>query len=416
MLLDNNHPMFPLLNRGIKYDLDRMKEAVSLCGHPEGSFLSIHTAGTNGKGSTCAYIESVLRAAGYKTGLFTSPFIRDFEEQFKINGDDIKDDLWLEALGDLEKIIARAELSFFEASTLLAFEVFRRSGVEYAVIETGMGGRLDATNIIVPEVSVITKIALDHREYLGDSLEKIAGEKLGIVKPGVPLVMADPEDEDLRELARRSCREKGSALSFVNLDEAEGLECGPAGLSFTWRGNDYELSLFGPHQVQNALLALNALGKIQDFDYGLLYRGLRGAFLPGRFQVLRAQGRDIVIDAGHNPDAAAVLSRALGAHFPGRPVLFVLGIMKDKDGSLMIKNLAEGASAFYLTQPKTERAARAEELKTLAEKFFGGRSLAAPSVEEALGLAIREAAPEDLICVTGSFYTAGEALKALGVK
>ena len=402
--------LFSLVNKGIKYDLDRMFRAASMCGDPQKSYLSVHVAGTNGKGSTCAYIESVLRRAGYKTGLYTSPHITDFEERFRVDGVDIGEGIWVDVYREQEKVINDLGLTFFEAATLMAFEIFKRCGVQYAVFETGMGGRLDATNIITPKVSVITKLALDHREYLGDGILEIAGEKLGIVKPSVPVVMLDPRDESIRRLAEERCAGVNSELKFVNIKNSDDVVCGDGGVSFKWNNHRYDLSLFGKHQVENALLALATIERIGEFDYQTVYNGMKAASVRGRFQVVDIGGRDVVFDVGHNPDAAAVLVDALDARFPGRRVAFVVGMMKDKDAASIINIFIKRASAFYFAKPKTERAADPTDLCVLTEGKFEGKTVIGQNVKDALRQAIGDTKDDDVICITGSFYTVSEAL------
>ncbi|GBU20247.1 dihydrofolate synthase / folylpolyglutamate synthase [Fibrobacteres bacterium R8-0-B4] len=416
--------LFSHVNKGIKYDLDRMFKASSLCGDPHKSYVSIHVAGTNGKGSTCAYIESVLRRAGCKTGLYTSPHITDFEERFRIDGININEDVWFDVYKDQEKVINDLGLTFFEAATLMAFEIFKRAGVQYAVFETGMGGRLDATNIITPKVSVITKLALDHCEYLGDTLEAIAGEKLGIVKPGVPLVMLEPEDRRIKELAVEKCKESGSELVFspIGIDTTNNstidtygvtdVVCRDDGVSFCLYGRKYDLSMIGEYQVQNAVLAINAVGRVVDIDYQTIYEGMKSAVLPGRFQIINTNNQQLVIDVGHNPDAAEVLASALKKRFPDKRVSFVFGMMRDKDIDTVLKILAPCASAFYFTRPKTERAADPHGMMELTEGKFGGKRVVIEDVGEAVGTALREAVDtvDTVVCVTGSFYTVSEAM------
>ncbi|MDR3011815.1 MAG: bifunctional folylpolyglutamate synthase/dihydrofolate synthase, partial [Chitinispirillales bacterium] len=323
--------LFSLLNKGIKYDLDRMYEAAARCGNPQKSYKSIHVAGTNGKGSTCAFVESILRHAGYKTGLYTSPHITDFEERFKIDGVDIDESVWFDVYKDQEKIINDFGLTFFEAATLMAFEIFKRANVQYAIFETGMGGRLDATNIITPEVSIITKLAIDHWEYLGDYMATIAGEKLGIVKTSVPLIMLEPDEQLVKQLAVDKCKEINSELTFVNTDMAKDVVSINDGMSFTYDNHQYFLSLHGPHQIQNALLALTAINKIISINHQTIHAGLKSASLPGRFQVISIDDRTVVVDVAHNPDAVKTLVNTLKTKFPDRRVSFVLGMMKDKD-------------------------------------------------------------------------------------
>ncbi|MDR2592537.1 MAG: bifunctional folylpolyglutamate synthase/dihydrofolate synthase [Chitinispirillales bacterium] len=404
--------LFSHINKGIKYDLDRMFKASSLCGDPHKSYFSVHVAGTNGKGSTCAYIESVLRRAGYKTGLYTSPHITNFEERFRIDGVDINEDAWFGVYKDQEKVINDLGLTFFEAATLMAFEIFKRAGVQYAIFETGMGGRLDATNIITPKVSVITKLALDHCEYLGDTLEAIAAEKLGIVKRGAPLVMLEPDDRRIRELAVEKCKEIGSDLVFSPVDMGvTGVVCRDDGVSFCLDGRKYDLSMIGEYQVQNAVLAMNALRRVDDFDYQVVYEGIKSAVLPGRFQIVDVSDQQLVIDVGHNPDAAEALVGALKRRFPDRRVSFVLGMMRDKDIDAVLKILAPRASAFYFTRPKTERAADPYGMMGLTDGKFSGRRVVIEDVAEAVSAALRDAAGsvDTIVCVTGSFYTVSEA-------
>ena len=402
--------LFSLVNKGIKYDLDRMFRAASMCGDPQKSYLSVHVAGTNGKGSTCAYIESVLRRAGYKTGLYTSPHITDFEERFRVDGVDIAEGVWVDVYREREKIINDLGLTFFEAATLMAFEIFKRCGVQYAVFETGMGGRLDATNIITPKVSVITKLALDHREYLGDGILEIAGEKLGIVKPKVPVVMLDPRDESIRQLAQTRCRDVYSELILVDTDSVDDVKYTGSGMQLVMTNCKYDISLFGKHQVENALLALATIERIGDFDYQVIYDGMKAASISGRFQVVDIDGRDVVFDVGHNPDAAAVLVDALSARFPNRRVAFVVGMMKDKDAAAIIEIFIKRASAFYFAKPKTERAADPTDLDALTRGKFDGRTIIGQNVKDALRQAIGDTKGDDVICVTGSFYTVSEAL------
>ena len=404
--------LFSLVNKGIKYDLDRMFRAASMCGDPQKAYLSVHVAGTNGKGSTCAYIESVLRRAGYKTGLYTSPHITDFEERFRVDGVDIAEGVWVDVYREQEKIINELGLTFFEAATLMAFEIFKRCGVQYAVFETGMGGRLDATNIIVPQVSVITKLALDHREYLGDGILEIAGEKLGIVKPNVPVVMLDPRDESIRQLAQTRCRDVYSELTLVDTCNVDDIKYTDGGMQLVMTNCKYDISLFGKHQVENALLALAAIERIGNFDYKIIYDGMKAASVSGRFQVVDIYGRAVVFDVGHNPDAAAVLVDALNARFPNRRAAFVVGMMKDKDAAAIIDIFIKRASAFYFAKPKTERAANPTDLDALTRGKFNGKTVISQNVEDALRQAISDTNSNDVICVTGSFYTVSEAMEA----
>jgi len=404
---------FSLSQKGINYSLDRISKAVKLCGNPHTKFRSIHVAGTNGKGSTCAFIESVLRRAGYKTGLFTSPQILRFEEQIRINGEIISEENWINVYKDLTEIINGLGLTFFETLCLICFEVFSRAEVDYAVIETGMGGRMDSTNIIIPEVSVITKIALDHKEYLGEKLEQVAEEKLGIVKKSVPLVMSLPEDKNIKILAENVCKKHGSELILVNYTEGNEAVNDNEISSFTYNERQYDLSLRGRHQINNALLALNALEKIGDFSYDVLYNGIQNAFMQGRFQIKTFGKTTLVLDAAHNPDAAIVLKKTLLSFFPGKKIIFIIGIMKDKDINSFLKIILKEDCSYYFTQPGIDRAAKAEELLKIANNIQEGDYQRTSEPESALQLALLEAAQDDIICITGSFYMVSDILRLL---
>lgn len=407
--------LFSLSARGIKYDLERMNSAAEACGNPQKAYQNFHIAGTNGKGSVCAYLESCLRNSGFKTGLFTSPHLIRFEERFMVNGRPVTESCWLKAYRDLQPVIDRFRLTFFEASALMAFEIFRRSKIEWAVFETGLGGRLDATNVIIPTVSVITRIAMDHMEYLGDDISSIAGEKLGIAKRGIPLVMAEPESAAVRALAVRHCEEIGTPCRFINKAEAADCIIGAEGASFRFDGRYYRINLPGEFQVGNALLALSALkaAGLNGVPPEAIARGISAAWLPGRFQVMTVRDRCTVFDVGHNPDAAAAFCQSLRERFKKQSVCLVLGIMKDKDISGMMAHYAAAARQIICTAPATERAASPETLKKLVPGNFKGVVSAAAIVAEAVEASFKS--QEDIVCIAGSFFTVGEAMAYLDI-
>ena len=405
--------LFSLTTRGIKYDLERMRLAVRRCGEAQEGYDSFHVAGTNGKGSVCAYLESALRQCGMKTGLFTSPHLIRFEERFMVNGRPIEEQLWIDVYEDLRNMIDELSLTFFEATTLMAFEIFRRQRVAWAVFETGLGGRLDATNVVVPKVSVISRVAMDHMEYLGSDLGSVALEKLGIVKPGVPLVMALPDQEWMKDLAAVHCNGLESGCVFVNGNDAQEVSIDAAGASFAWQGNRYRVNQIGPYQVTNALLALSALKAAGFTDDRSIAAGLEKTQLPGRFQVVQARGRTAVFDVSHNPDASQQFCEAAAIRFKGKSISCVLGIMKDKDFADMIPNYARIAMQIIVTAPKTERAARSEELLSRIPGDFTGEKQSLPNIISALEAAFNS--PADVICIAGSFFTVGEAMEYLDI-
>jgi dihydrofolate synthase/folylpolyglutamate synthase len=295
----------------------------------------------------------------------------------------------------------------------MAFEIFRREKVQWAVFETGLGGRLDATNVVVPAVSVIARIAMDHMDYLGGDVASIAAEKLGIVKRGVPLVMAEPENEGIKDMAVKRCNGIGTSCRFVAGTDAADCRVDPDGASFWWDGRPYHINLQGAYQVCNALLALCAL-KVAGFnDYGPVARGCENAVVPGRFQVMTVRGRSVVFDVGHNPDAATAFCRSFRDRFGDVPVCLVLGIMKDKDIAGMMAHYAAVARRIICTAPATERAASPENLKKSVPGAFKGSLLTAATV--ASGVETAMASPEEIVCIAGSFFTVGEAMAYLNI-
>jgi len=408
---DITRRLFSLSARGIKFGLDKTKEAARRLADPQGAYPCIHVAGTNGKGSTCAYIESALRRYGHTTGLFMSPHLVDFEERFLINGRPVPRNSWMAVYRDAAPVIEELKLTFFEATTLMAFELFRREKVTFAVFEVGMGGRLDATNIVVPRVSVITAIDFDHREFLGNDLIAIAREKLGIVKPGVPVVMAAPAQQDVREEAERVCRAAGAQIRFV---DTAAMESGGARVAIEGRAGRIMLPLRGRYQAINAACALSALEQAECTNAEKNAAGIAGAYLPGRFQAVNCKGKTVVLDVGHNPQAADVLVQTLKAEYPGQRVLFVAGIMKDKEHAPMVRRYSTIASGFIFVLPHTERAAMPETLMAHVPAGFKGTRRIVPEIRDAADAALSTAAP--LICICGSFYTVGEAMTELGIK
>jgi dihydrofolate synthase / folylpolyglutamate synthase len=405
--------LFARTTKGIKLGLDRMREAAGRFDNPQQSYRSIHVAGTNGKGSTCAYMESALRASGFTTGLFTSPHIVDFEERFIVNGRPVPAARWGEVYADLEKTIEELDLTFFEATTLMAFELFKRENVQWAVFETGLGGRLDSTNILVPKVSVITTIAMDHQHYLGNDLLSIAGEKLGIIKRRVPLVMAEPSDPAVRRLALSLCLQNSCPCIFAAPSAVTPLEEAGQATAFSYHGARFTLPLAGDHQLTNALCAIKALAAAGIRNLTTVSDGIAATILPGRFQVIKRNGATIIFDVGHNPDAAAAFVKTLEKHFPAIKPCMVVGIMKDKDSKGMFEAYCSRAGRLVLVHPAIDRAAQTSLLAQSVPAWFEGKVEQAGDVGEAALKAC--ASGDEVVCITGSFYTVGEAMQKLGV-
>lgn len=404
--------LFSRTGYGIKYDLERMIKAADECGNPQNSFKSFHIAGTNGKGSTCTYLEAMLRGSGFKTGLYTSPHIVDFEERFQINGIPVTEALWIEVYSDLKMIIEKHELTFFEATTLMAFEMFKRQNVSWAVIETGLGGRLDATNIIKPEVSVICAIDIDHKDYLGDTIEKIAFEKCGIIKDATPVVMLENKDSAVMQQAFTISKMKNASLTVVNPVNTTAFENENGVTVCDTTGTMLTVPMKGKFQIANLLLALKAF-HLSGLEVGTdSVRALSETSVPGRFQVLTYKNKTLILDVGHNPQASLMLVAELQKRFKNHTVCMVIGIMKDKDYQTMIHNYCIIADRIIFTQPELPRAASVETLESCI--IDNTIHVSQRSIADACKEAIE--GPEDIVCIAGSFHTVGEACVALGIK
>lgn len=409
--------LYGLEAHGIKPGLGRIKKLLHALGDPQKEFQSIHVAGTNGKGSTCAFLFSILKEAGLRAGLYTSPHLERFNERIRTSFGLISDrDVVKTALRVREAAQGTGqEVSFFEFTTAMAFEHFRTRGVDVAVVETGMGGRWDATNVLSPLVSVITTVGLDHMEYLGHDVASIAHEKAGIIKKGAPLITGVAKGAALKVLMAKA-GEKRSRVFLPGRDFTFMRR--PGGL-FDYSGattalEGLSIGLIGEHQYANASCSLAALEAIEGKGYRIpepcIRRGLEKAEWPGRVEVVGRRPL-IVLDAAHNPDGARSLAKALKT-FGFRRLILVLGIMNDKDIEGILKPLAPLSDVIMAAAPDTHRAARAD---SLIERLKSHKRPARPypSVAAACRAALKEAKRDDAICVTGSIYTVGEARKCL---
>jgi len=391
----------------IKLGLERMRAAADALGNPQQAYRIIHVAGTNGKGSTCACIASMLGAYGFKTGLYTSPHIVHFEERFIINGTPVDTTQWLDTYAVCASIIEQYKLTFFEATTLIAFELFKRAKVEWVVLETGMGGRLDATNIVIPEVSCITTIALDHMQYLGDTLTAVADEKLGIVKHNVPLVLFEQGSPDVMHRALQRCVAMSAPCIIASVEDASMTGLTDTGVTFRYNDVQFDIPLRGAYQLHNGMAAVKVMETAGFRDYAVMARGMRNVFVPGRFQEICMHNR-------RNPNAAEVFVQALLRRYCGKPVIIVTGIMKDKDYAGILAQYAKVASHIIVTQPTVERAADAALLAAALPKTFTGICTIDVDIHHAMEQALQDS--DALVCVAGSFYTVGEAMQHLNIE
>jgi dihydrofolate synthase/folylpolyglutamate synthase len=394
--------LFSRVSGDIRLGLDRIRGAAAARGNPQDACNAIHVAGTNGKGSVCAMCEAILREAGFKTGLYTSPHLVEFEERFRINNQIIDPRRWLAIYDEIMPLADAWSLTFFEIATLLAFELFRRERVEWAIVETGLGGRLDATTIMNrPAATVITRIGLDHMRYLGSTIEQVAREKLGIVKGGVPLVLGAQDYRAVERLARRICAQSQAPCIAPGED--------PAGEALLQKA--LPLALAGDYQLDNARCAITACRIAANVSDAAAIRGLRTAALPARFQMLRRGRATVILDIAHNPAAAARLVDTIEASAAPRPRIFVAGIMADKDCAAMIARYRRAGDTLILCRPDTPRAASIEQLEEAAREHWPCAAMQrAGSPRDAYRRAL-EAAGAGSVIVTGSFFTVGEVMR-----
>jgi len=429
-----------------KFDLAHMRVLLKALDDPERRFPSVLIAGTNGKGSTAATLASILRASGLKTGLYTSPHLVQLNERIRINGKEISDDDFAELHGQVDRaaegLVEKTELpwhpSFFEMMTAIAFEYFAREQVEIAVLEVGMGGRLDATNVVEPKVSVITDISLDHQKFLGDSVTEIAREKAGIIRPNGPVVTL-PQQPEANDVIGNAVLEMGAravnAVPFVPPVSPGSFEYLVATGE---RGNArhiyryplqvmgdqilVETPLVGRHQLRNVALAIAAAEELNRQGFTSIQaksieRGIRETHWPGRFQVVaaRAGQPEMVIDVAHNPAGAWALRSALSERYENRSLLFVFGAMRDKSISEMTEILFPLADRVIATRPGNPRAASPEEIQQAGART-GVDIDAVEDVENAVERARMLASAGTVVVITGSIYLVGEVMRIVGAE
>jgi len=411
------------LSRSLRYtpeqfDLGRMRQFVANLGQPQQAYPSIHIAGTKGKGSVAALCASALQAGGYRCGMYTSPHLHDYAERIQIDGLPIQHQALVELVDELRPAIeAVSGITTFEITTALAFVYFARQKVDVAVIEVGLGGRLDATNVITPTLTVITSLSFDHTHLLGNTLAEIAAEKAGIVKPGVPIVLA-PQQDEARATVERIAQERGAPLVQVGRDLhfAPGIQSQDEQRLQVWgsMGTNHDpagvvelsISLLGRHQVENAATAYAALDTFRSLSLPLsdpaIQRGFSQAKWPGRFEILSRQPL-VLVDSAHNRDSALKLGQALDDYFPGTGIVLIFGASEDKDIEGMFAELLPKIQQLILTKSFHPRAADLERLVEMAGKY--GRPVqVVPEVVDALEAALGCAGEKELVLATGSIF------------
>lgn len=418
---------------GIKPGLQRIEALLSLLGNPHRQLQYVHIGGTNGKGSVAAMIASVLQASGYRAALFTSPYILSFTNRMSINGRDIDSSELVRLVEQLRPLVEKigedeqlGPMTEFEVVTALAFVYFARKRPDAVVLEVGLGGRLDATNVVTPLVSIITNVSLDHTQILGETVQAVAREKAGIIKPGIPVVTG-ASDPEARQVIAETCRDRRAPL-FYALPSGESAPPGmksafaarreiiPEGQlldydGFAWSYCDLHIPLRGRYQAANTAVALAALEQLAASGFSFseedLRRGLAETIWPARLELL---GRKplLIMDGAHNPAAMRELALSLPEYFHYRRLILVLGVMADKDIS-MVDYILPLAEAVILTRPDLPRAAEPETLAAFLKNRFPRKVMVEPKVDQALDAALALAGADDAVLVTGSFYTVSEA-------
>ncbi len=422
--------------RSLKWDLENTRRVLARLGHPERQFASVHIAGTNGKGSVAAMLEAILRAAGYTTGLYTSPHLTRMNERIAVGGAPVSDADFAAAFeaaaGAIEALLAANALphppSYFETLTAMAFRHFAQAGVEVAVVEVGLGGRLDATNVLTPEVTVITAIDFDHERYLGHSIEKIAAEKAGIVKAGVPVINGAVHPTARQVVAERAQAVGPSAplgtrapvVDVAAAFRAEEIKTHDVGrYEFTVRGPEgFTLrlapSLRGAFQIENGVTAAAAARELARRGWKIpteaIAQGIAAAEWPGRMELVRRNPM-IFLDGAHNPAGARQVARFWAAHLADRRIHLVYGTVRDKAVEEVAELLFPPAASIVVTRPGTPRAASPETLARLA-RAVNANVAVEPDPAQALARALEAAAPGDAVFVTGSLFLVGDCRQA----
>lgn len=403
----------------VKLELDRMQGLLADMGHPEAKLSGFHVAGTNGKGSVCAALEALGMAHGLSTGLNTSPHLIDYTERFRYNGMDLDFTEILAAFHAHEEMFVKWDASFFEITTAIAFHIFAQRNPDVAVIEVGLGGRLDATNLFRPNVSAITTIGLDHVKTLGGTVELIAAEKAGIIKEGVPLVLGDIASSPKNVILNVASQKQAPVYQYSRDFHSHAISDDITGLGFDYRFNGIHIegiraNLMGEHQAVNMATAITCFALFaQQKGIVLKHDAVRDAIAnvrwQGRMQVLSTDP-PIIIDGAHNVQGITALLETTNRVFPNRQPVFLISILADKDYSEMVRLICSAASRIYVAQNESDRAATVDEQIAEVAKH-GVPAIACQSVADAYERARASLNADDVLICGGSLYTVGEVLK-----
>ena len=414
------------------FSLDRMYRILKGLGNPHETLRTVHIAGTKGKGSTVEMLSEMLMACGYRVGIYTSPHIKDIRERVRINRDIVTQAALTRLISRIEPVVAKMEddqPTFFEIFTALAFMYFANERVDVAVIETGLGGRLDSTNVLRPDVCGLTSISLDHTQQLGTTVDKIAQEKAGIFKRSVPAVSV-PQKPEVEGVLKKAAKATDTPLRFAGKDIhfsyrfESSRDVGPhTRVCVTTPTSQFEhlpVPLVGEHQALNCGLALALLDELRNKGFDKIEEqtavaGLSRTYLPGRMEIICRDPR-ILADGAHNAASIAALMKAIGQNIPYDSMVVIFGCAADKDIAGIMRELTLGADKVIFTAANSGRAAKPKDLSAQYEEYSGRTAQTADTLEEALAVAASAVSREDIICVTGSFYLVGEAKVLLEAK
>jgi len=397
---------------GIKLGLDNISKFLERIGNPHNNYPSIHIAGTNGKGSTAVYIETILRQAGYKTGIFTSPHLVDFRERIRINSQQISKRRITSFIDNYRHLISRNKITFFEVCTALAFHTFAQCKIDIAIVETGLGGRLDATNTLSPLLSIITDISFDHINILGDTLKKIAYEKAGIIKKNTPILVGLMKPEPRNEIIRVA-RNRPAPVILMRRDNftPDGFPHKFDYVRETLNLSNLRSALPGRHQILNAALSIRAVEYLKEIGYKInkssIRSGLKTAHWPGRFQIIRRPGKPtVILDVGHNPAGVKAMADCFRDFYPGRKADIVVGFVKNKNLEQSVRHLRSIAGNVEIVRLNTYRTAEPEDIA----RYFGKRNnlRISESIVESSRRLINSADRNDIVIICGSHFTVGD--------
>lgn len=389
---------------GSKLGLETTAELLRRLDNPDKNLKFIHIAGTNGKGSTSSYIANSLAAAGYKTGIYISPYVNVFNERIQINGEYISDDELAQYADAIKAVIDDSCMpTEFEVVTAIGMLHFAKNKCDYVVLEVGLGGRFDATNVIsVPEVSVITSISIDHTDILGDTEEKIAYEKCGIIKHGGKVVAYCDNSKEANKVICRYAKDNECMLTICDKSEIIPQEFNKGKTSFCYKGEEYAISMLGQHQIYNAVTAIEVLKQL-NVPLHAIKQGLLKTRFGGRLEII-SDNPTVLIDGAHNYSGVCALKAALLKYYPDKKITFIMGILKDKEYKKCIAAIAEIATDFIAVEPDNPRKLPKEQLAKVAAQF-NGNVITANSKEDAVKTALGFG--NDVICICGSLYLIG---------